>query len=130
VCLLLNHRASSALGWKIPMQALTGQTPDIFKFLHFSLYEPVYYHSHSDTFPSASNEGQGGCVGVATHVGDELTYKIPTQKQRAIDRSAIHSAMDHTKQNQQLLHLEGRQYPITLTRNFLFDQRQIHLRLQ
>jgi hypothetical protein len=36
VCLLLNHLASSALGWKTPMQALTGQTPDISKFLHFS----------------------------------------------------------------------------------------------
>jgi hypothetical protein len=77
VCLLLNHLARSALGWKTPMQALTGQTPNISKFLHFSLYEPVYYHSNSDTNPSASNEEQGWRVGVATHFGDELTYKIP-----------------------------------------------------
>jgi hypothetical protein len=35
VCFLLNHIASSALGWMTPMQALTGQTPDISKLLHF-----------------------------------------------------------------------------------------------
>jgi hypothetical protein len=44
VCLLLNHLASSALGWKSPEQVLSGQRPDIFKFLHVSFYEPVYYH--------------------------------------------------------------------------------------
>jgi hypothetical protein len=44
VCLFLNHLVSSAFGWKTPMQAHTGQTPDISKFLHFSFYELVYYH--------------------------------------------------------------------------------------
>jgi hypothetical protein len=41
VCLLLNHLASAALGWKSPEQVLTVQTPDISKFTHFSFYEPV-----------------------------------------------------------------------------------------
>jgi hypothetical protein len=36
VCLLMNHLASAALGWKSPEQVLTGQPPNIFKFLHFS----------------------------------------------------------------------------------------------
>jgi hypothetical protein len=56
VCLLMNHLASAALGWKSPEQVLTGQPPDISKFLHFSFYEPVYYNSYSNTFFSASNE--------------------------------------------------------------------------
>jgi hypothetical protein len=63
VCLLLNHLASAALGWKSPEQILTGQTPDISKFMHFSFYEPVYYHSYSDSFPSVPNEEQGCVVG-------------------------------------------------------------------
>jgi hypothetical protein len=29
VCLLMNHLASDALGWKSPEQVLTGQPPDI-----------------------------------------------------------------------------------------------------
>jgi hypothetical protein len=80
VCLLLNHLASAALGWKSPEQVLTGQPPDILKFLHFSFYEPVYYNSYSNTFPSSSNEEQGWWVGVATHVGDAFTYKILTKQ--------------------------------------------------
>jgi hypothetical protein len=59
VCLLLNHVASAALGWKTPLQVVNGQTPDISKFLQFSFYELVYYHTYSDNFPSVSNEAQG-----------------------------------------------------------------------
>jgi hypothetical protein len=58
VCLSLNHIASPALGWIPPNQKLTGQTQDI-SMPFFLLYEPVYYHSYSDTFPYASNEAQG-----------------------------------------------------------------------
>jgi hypothetical protein len=84
VCLLVNHLASASLGWKSPEQILTGQLPDISKFIHFSFYEPVYYQSHSKTFPSASNEEQCWWVGVATHVGDALTYKILTKQNKLI----------------------------------------------
>jgi hypothetical protein len=45
------HDVIPALGWKTPVQALTGQTPDISKSLHFS----VMYHLYSDTIPSTSN---------------------------------------------------------------------------
>ena len=43
VCVLLNVTASPTLDGITPMQALTGQVPDISHFLHFSLWEPVYY---------------------------------------------------------------------------------------
>jgi hypothetical protein len=52
VCTLLIHLASATLGWKPPLQVLTGQTLDISAFLHFSFFETVYYHAYSDTFPS------------------------------------------------------------------------------
>jgi hypothetical protein len=99
--------ASSALGWVPPQQALTGQTPDISKFLHFSFYEPVYYHPYNDIFPSSSNEDQGWWVGVATHVGDALTYKILTKSNKVIYRSAIRSALDPATRNLRLSPLEG-----------------------
>jgi hypothetical protein len=73
VCLLLNHLASAVLGWKSPEQVLTGQTPDISKFMHFSFYEPVYYNAHSNHFQSASNEEQGWWVRIAIHIGNALT---------------------------------------------------------
>ena len=43
VCHLLNATASPALGGLTPLQALTGQDPDISHFLHFSFWEPIYY---------------------------------------------------------------------------------------
>ena len=60
VCHLLNATASPALGGLTPLQALTGQVPDISHFLHFSFWEPIYYkvdESEPDhRFPSQSNE--------------------------------------------------------------------------
>jgi hypothetical protein len=107
VCLLMNHLASAALGWKSPEQVLTGQPPGISKFLHFSFYEPMYNKSYSNTFQSASNEEQGWWVGVATHVGDALTYNILTKQHKVIYHSAIRSALDPAKPNQRLSPLGG-----------------------
>ena len=104
---MLNHLASEALGWRPPLQVLNGQTPDISKFLYFSFYEPVYYHVSSNHFPSESTEEQGWWVGVATHVGDELTYKILTKHNKIIYRSAIRSALDPATRNQRLSPLGG-----------------------
>ena len=63
VCNLLNATASPALGGLTPLQALTGQVPDISHFLHFSFWEPIYYkvdESEPDhRFPSQSNEKRG-----------------------------------------------------------------------
>jgi hypothetical protein len=100
ICLLLNHLASATLGCKLLEQILTGQQHDISKFLHFSFYEPVDYHVHSTTFPSASNEEQGWWVGIATYVGDILTNKILTKQNKIIYWSAICSALDPAKRNQ------------------------------
>jgi hypothetical protein len=49
-----------------------------------------------------SNEVQGWWVGIATHVGDALTYKILTKEHKVIYRSAIRSALDPAKRNQHL----------------------------
>ena len=86
---------------------MTGQIPDISKFLHFSFFEPVYYHTYSDSSPSASNEEQGWWVGIAIHVGDSLTYKILTKHNKIIYRSAVRSALDPAKRNKRLSPLGG-----------------------
>ena len=60
VCALLNVMASPALNRITPIQALTGQVPDISHFLHFSFSEPVYYkvdeNEPDHKFPSQCNE--------------------------------------------------------------------------
>ena len=80
-----------------PLQALTGQVPDISHFLHFSFWEPVDYkvdENESDhRFPSQSNQKRGHWVGFAGDKGDHLTWKILTDEtQQIITRSVVRSA--------------------------------------
>ena len=97
VCHHLNATASPALGGLTPLQALTGQVPDISHFIHFSFWEPIYYkvdESEPDhRFSSQSNEKRGHWVGFAENKGDQLTWKILTDDTNTIIiRSAVRSA--------------------------------------
>ena len=66
VCALMNVTASLTLNGITPIQALSGQVPDISHFLHFSFWEPVFYNVDENDpdhkFPSQSNEKQGHWV--------------------------------------------------------------------
>ena len=53
-CYLLNHIAHAALDGKIPLFALTGITPDISILLLFTFYQPVFYATYDQHFPSES----------------------------------------------------------------------------
>ena len=56
VCYLLNHIACAALGGLIPLFVLYGITPDISSLLFFTFYQPVYYATYDQHFPSESEE--------------------------------------------------------------------------
>ena len=56
VCYLLTHIDCAALHGKIPLFALTGITPDISIILLFTFYQPVFYATHDQHFPSESEE--------------------------------------------------------------------------
>ena len=119
VCHLLNATASPALGGLTPLQALTGQVPDISHFLHFSFWEPIYYNvdeSEPDhRFPSQSNEKRGHWVGFAENKGDQLTWKILTDDTNTIIiRSAVRSATK-TSPNLRLDPPQGEDQPQDLT---------------
>ena len=59
VCYLLNHIACNALDGKIPLLALTGITPDISIILLLTFYQPVFYATYDQHFPSESEERAG-----------------------------------------------------------------------
>ena len=67
VCYLLNHIACTALDGKIPLLALTGITPDISIILLFTFYQPVFYATYDQHFPSESEERAGYWVGFGVH---------------------------------------------------------------
>ena len=90
VCYLLNHIACSALDGKIPLLALTGIIPDISIILLFTFYQPVFYATFDQHFPSESEERAGYLVGVGEHCGDALTHKIlDHDTQKIIYRSTV-----------------------------------------
>ena len=90
VCYLLNHIACTALDGKIPLLALTGITPDISIILLFTFYQPVFYATYDQHFPSESEERAGYWVGFGEHCGDAMAHKILDQDtQKIIYRSAV-----------------------------------------
>jgi hypothetical protein len=102
VVYLLNRLAVESLLWKTPLEAATGQVPDISALLQHHWWQPVYYAVHSTTksYPSRTPEKTGRWVGVASHQGDALTYLILTDDtQTVITRSAVRSATDPSNRN-------------------------------
>ena len=90
VCYLLNHIACTALDEKIPLLALTGITPDISIILLLTFYQPVFYATYDQHFPSESDERAGYWVGFGEHCGDAMTHKIlDHDTQKILYRSAV-----------------------------------------
>ena len=97
VCYLLNHIACTALDGKIPLLALTGITPDISIILLFTFYQPVFYATYDQHFPSESEERAGYWVGFGEHCGDAMTHKIlDLDTQKIIYRSAVRPKQSST----------------------------------
>ena len=56
VYFILNHIACGALNGSIPQLVLYGITPDISIMLLYTFYQPVFYGSHDQHFPSEIEE--------------------------------------------------------------------------
>jgi hypothetical protein len=89
---LINHLSSESLGWRTPIEAATGQQPDISALLAFCWYEPIYYKIFlSATFPS-STERNGRVSGIAKHKGDALTFLVlDSLMSQVLNRSELRS---------------------------------------
>ena len=87
---VLNHIFTASLGGKIPLQVLYGVTPDISIILLYTFYQPVFYATHDQNFPSDSEERPGFCVRFAEHCGDSLTHMVlDAETIKIIYRSAL-----------------------------------------
>jgi hypothetical protein len=87
-----NIASDESLRWQVPFTIHHGETPDISALLHYQFYVKIYYLDPGETFPK-SKEKPGYWVGVATNVGDALTYKILTDDtEQVIHRSIIRTA--------------------------------------
>ena len=106
VCTLLNHMSNESIGYKTPLQMLTGSTSDISKFLQFYFWEEVYYSKVEPGFPSDTTEEKGNFVGLGETVGDAMTFKVLRQEtKKIIYRSNVRSAeKNEFKLNKRLEH--------------------------
>ena len=93
---VMNHTAEKSLGWRPPLQVLTGQTIDISIILCFLFWDVVYCtrykdkHFHGQVGSSKSSEIHGRFIGFAWDVGHVLTFKILTDDtNKVICRSRI-----------------------------------------
>ena len=90
VCFILNHISTGSLGGQVPLQVLYGVTPDISIMLLYTFYQPIFYATHDQHFPSDSEERAGYLVGFAEHCGDSLTHKVlDAETLKIIHRSAL-----------------------------------------
>ena len=90
VCYILNHISTGSLGGQVPLQVLYGITPDISIMLLYTFYQPIFYATHDQHYPSESEERAGYWVGFAEHSGDSLTHKVlDAETLKIIHRSAL-----------------------------------------
>ena len=76
MCDILNHISTASLGGQVHLQVLYGMTPDISIMLLYTFYQPVFYATHDQHFPSESEEHAAFWVGFAEHCGDSLTHVV------------------------------------------------------
>ena len=70
--------------------SLYGMTPDISIMLFYTFYQPVFYATHDQHFPSESEERAAFWVGFGEHCGDAMTHKLLDKiTQKIIYRSAV-----------------------------------------
>ena len=81
---ILNHLSCEALDANVPLGMLYGVSPDISILLLYTFYQPVFYATHNQSYPSASEERAARWVGFGKHVGDALTHKLLDDDTRKI----------------------------------------------
>ena len=122
---VMNHSAEESLGWKPPLQILTGQTIDISILLYFMFWDIVYVSRSKDAKynreigSEKSSEIRGRFVGFAWSVGHAITFKVLTNDtKRIICRSKVRLSKD--RDNNLMLDAQAGDNP---ERTFIYSKR-------
>ena len=100
---ILNQLSCEALDGNVPLGMLYGVSPDISIILLYAFYQPVFYATHSQSYPSVSEDRAACWVGCGEHVGDALTHKLlDADTKKILYRSAVRPS-DSAHPNKQLV---------------------------
>ncbi|CAB9530120.1 unknown protein [Seminavis robusta] len=111
------NTAKECLGWRTPIEKLTGQTPDISNLIKFKFWDVVLYHEPTHKFPGQAvggNERLGRWLGRALDHGDGMCSWILTlETEQLIVRYAVRKVegeniSDTTRDAVSVLHKEDR----------------------
>ena len=87
---ILNHLSCEVLAGNVPLGMLYGVSPDISIILLYTFYQPVFYATHNQSYPSVSEERAAHRVGFGEHVGDAPTHKrLDDDTKKILYRSAV-----------------------------------------
>ena len=90
---ILNHLSCEALDSNVPLGMLYGVSPDISIILLYTFYQPVFYATHNQSYPSVSEERAACWVGFGEDVGNALTHKLlDDHTKNILNRSAVRSS--------------------------------------
>ena len=81
----LTHTTAGSLGGVIPLQQITGETPDISEYLDFGFYDAIWYKDNAGASPFEP----GRWLGVSNNTGRLMTYYVLTQRGTVISRSTV-----------------------------------------
>ena len=76
VSYILNHLSCEALAGHVPLGMFYGVSQDINIILLYTFYQPVFYATHNQFYPSVSEERAAQWVVFGEHFGDTLTHKF------------------------------------------------------
>ena len=100
---ILNHLSCEALDGNVPLGMLYGVSSDISILLLYTFYQPVFYATHNQSYPSACEERPAHWVGFGEHIGDALTHKLlDDDTKKILYRSAVRPS-DSTHPNRHLV---------------------------
>ena len=98
---IMNHTAEKSLGWRPPLEVLSGNTLDISIFMCFLFWDIVCVSRYKDkqfkdqVRSKKSDEMRGRFVGFAWDVGHALTFLVLTSDaNKIIARSQLRLAKD------------------------------------
>ena len=75
ICDVHNHTALSSLGWRTPMELLSGDTPDLSVFRYY-FWEQVWFKAITGVSEKQIKWVKGRFLGVAWTTGDNLCYRV------------------------------------------------------
>ena len=100
---ILNHLSCEALAGNVLLGMIYGVSPVISIILQYTFYQPVFYATHNQSYPSVSEERAAHWVGFGEHVGDALTHIFLDDETKKILYRSAEKPSDSAHLNKRLV---------------------------